>query len=267
LRSPADLVVVRASSWWTVQRVIWLLAVATVLSLAAVAAVMLAARRRLREEMMRRSMAEGEFTAILKERNRIAREIHDTLAQGLGAVSMQLELVKNQITAMPESLAQHIVTAHEIVRRSLADARNSIWNMRSQVLENGDLASALSGVLHQLADGTGVQGEVKVVGKPRRLPPVVENELLRIGQEAITNAMKYAGAKRIEVRLDFEEKEVHLSVRDDGRGFNAGQKFPEKGGFGLVGMRERAGQLRGDLVVKSAPGEGTEITLSVPLQG
>jgi signal transduction histidine kinase len=137
--------------------------------------------------------------------------------------------------------------------------------MRSHVLESNDLAGALTGILKQLSEGTGIQATIAVTGKARRLAPVVENNLLRVGQEAITNAARHAHASRIAVTLDFADEQFRLVVSDDGRGFNSAQPPPGDGGFGLVGIRERAAQLKGDLNIRSAPGDGTEIRLSVPL--
>jgi signal transduction histidine kinase len=267
LRSPADLVVIEPPPWWTWERIVWLLSAIACALLLAVAAVMWIARQRLREKGIERARAEAEFTAILAERNRMAREIHDTLAQGLGAISMQLELVKSQISPDSNGAAKHLEQAHELVRHSLTDARKSIWNMRSQVLETGDLASALTGVLQQLADGTGVEGNIHVLGRPRRLPPVTENNLLRIGQEAITNSMKHAHAKQIEVELEFADKEVRLRVNDNGKGFNDVRPPVGESGFGLLGMRERAEQLQARLTIRSNPGRGTEVILIVPVTG
>src|ERR1700744_1239928 len=104
--------------------------------------VMLAARRRLREQAVQRAMAEAEFTAILAERNRLAREIHDTLAQGLVATSVQLRLARKELNGDTTPVRQHLDSAQQLVRQSLQEARNTIWNMRSQVLENGDLVGA-----------------------------------------------------------------------------------------------------------------------------
>ncbi len=267
LRSPADVTVIQPPPWWNRERVVWLLAAVACVLLLAVAAVIWMARRRLREQAAQRARAEAEFSTILSERNRMAREIHDTLAQGLGAISMQLELVKSRLSPDSAAAGRHLEQAHSLVRSSLADARNSIWNMRSQVLETGDLPSALAGVLQQLSGGTGVEGLIRVNGNPRRLPPVTENNLLRIGQEAITNAMKHARAKRIEVELEFAEKEVCLRVSDNGQGFDIARPPASESGFGLMGMRERADQLQGKLTVQSDRGRGTEVTLTVPVTG
>jgi len=153
------------------------------------------------------------------------------------------------------------------VSGSLEEARNSIWNMRSQVLETGDLAGALKNILQQMADGMELATKFEVTGRVRRLAPVVESNCLRAGQEAITNAIRHAQAGQLAVRLEFGEKQFRLVVADDGRGFDPANPPPSGGGFGLVGMRERAAELKGVLLVRSAPGQGTEISLSVPLAG
>jgi signal transduction histidine kinase len=197
----------------------------------------------------------------------VAREIHDTLAQGLVTTSIQLRLARKHSEGASESLTHHLEAAQQLVSSSLEEARSSIWNMRSQVLETGDLASALKGILNQMIDGTGVEGRFEVSGRVRRLAPVVENNLLRIGQEAITNATKHAKAKRISVGLDFGEKQFRLRVNDNGQGFDTGAPVSKEGGFGLVGMRERAAHLKGELKVRSVPGTGTWLSLTVPLSG
>jgi signal transduction histidine kinase len=265
LRSPTDLALVQPPPWWTWERVVWLLGAVVGGLLLVVAIVMSVARRRLREKTIERARAEAEFTAILAERNRMAREIHDTLAQGLGAISMQLELVKGELSPDTNGAGKHLEQARRLVRDSLADARNSIWNMRSQVLETGDLASALSGILRQLAGGTNVEAHIRVIGEPRRLPPVTENNLLRIGQEAITNAMKHAHPRHLSVELEFAGKEVHLRVTDDGKGFNTAAPSTGRSGFGLMGIRERTDELHGALTLESRPGDGTQLTLVVPV--
>jgi signal transduction histidine kinase len=265
MRGTDDLTVMAAPSWWTHQHLMLLLGLVAGVSLLAAGAVMWTARRRLRERDNRRDMAEAEFGAILCERNRMAREIHDTLAQGLAATSVQLRLAKKQCAHHANGAAQYIDAAQQLVHESLEEARNSIWNMRAHVLENNDLAGALEGILKQLSDGSGVQTTLAVTGKARRLAPVVENNLLRVGQEAITNATKHAKARRIAVNLDFAERQFRLSVTDDGQGFNAAAPPPGGGGFGLVGIHERAAQLKGELDIRSAPGQGTRLCLSVPL--
>lgn len=267
LRSPADVAVLARPPWWTPGHIILALGVVMGGLLLATGVVALLARRRLHEQKRQRAMAEAEFAAILAERNRLAREIHDTLAQGLVATSVQLRLAQKQAAEAPEPLRRHLDAAQQLVRSSLAEARHSIWNMRSQILETHDLPSALNGILQQMADGRELQTQFEVQGRPRRFAPVLENNLLRIGQEAITNAAKHARARQIRVMLDFGEKLFRLVVSDDGCGFDPDRIKPsaEGGGFGLAGMRERAAELRGALNVRSAPGQGAEVVLTVPL--
>ena len=264
LRSPEDLEVLKPPPWWTAERIVWVLSGFLVLALGTVAAVMLASRRRLKEQEHRRAMTETEFSAILNERNRVAREIHDTLSQSLGAISIQLELARNHAAEISAEGRNHLGTAHKLARGALAEARDSIWNMRSQVLERCDLGEALEGILMRLTEGTGVTPHMRVEGSSRRLPPVVENNLLRIGQEAITNASKHAKPTRIDVSLAFDRRVVRLTVDDDGVGFSGRPKEGEgRRGFGLVGIRERADLLGGTVDIKSEPGRGTRVFVSL----
>lgn len=267
LRSPADLALITPPPWWTSSHIMLLFGLVAGASLMVATIVMLSARRHLREQALQRAMAEAEFAAILSERNRVAREIHDTLAQGLAATSVQLMLAKKRVNGGSEELSHHLDSAHELVRESLAEARDSIWNMRSHVLESSDLAGALKEILKQRCDGTGIETSVEVSGRSRRFAPIVENNVLRAGQEAIFNATKYAKAKNIVVRLEFGEKQLRLLVRDDGTGFDTANPPSGSGGFGLMAMRERAAELKGELKVNSSPGQGTEVVFTVPLSG
>lgn len=264
LRFPADLIVIQPPPWWNAGRVVWLLASFLALAVVSVAVIMLASRRRLEDQEHRRAMAETEFTAILNERNRVAREIHDTLSQNLGAISVQLELARTHAAEISPSALNHIGAAHKLARLALADARDSIWNMRSHVLERCDLGEALEGILRRMTEGTTVTPNMRVDGARRRLPPVIENNLLRIGQEAITNASKYAKPTRIDVRLAFEGRTVRLAVEDDGVGFvQEAQPSGDRRNFGLVGIKERAELLGGQAEIKSVPGQGTSVVVTV----
>lgn len=264
LRSPADVVVLQPPPWWNPERIVWVLSGFLALALGAVAVVMTASRRRLKEQEHRRAMAEAEFTAILSERNRVAREIHDTLSQNLGAISVQLELARVHAHEISAPARNHLAAALRLARAALSEARDSIWNMRSQVLEKRDLAEAIEGILTQMTDGTGVTPQMRVEGSRRRLPPVVENNLLRVGQEAITNASKHAKPTKIEVSLLFERRTVRLTVDDDGQGFVVGETpSGDRRSFGLVGIKERVDLLGGTFDLKSAPGHGTRVTVVV----
>lgn len=208
---------------------------------------------------------EGQFGAILAERTRIAREIHDTLAQGFAGISVQLELVARLLTKAPDAAKPHLDQARQLVRSSLDEARRSVWDLRSQALESGDLPSALSEAAKRLVSGTAVQVQVQVGGTYRQLSRTIEDNLLRIGQEAITNAIKHARAGHLRVELNYVADSVKLRVQDDGCGFD--QNHRPNGHFGLVGMHERVAQLGGRLTINSRPSEGTEIVVDVPLVG
>jgi signal transduction histidine kinase len=139
--------------------------------------------------------------------------------------------------------------------------------MRPQVLETGDLVTALKNILQQMSAGNGLATYFDITGRERRLPAVIENNVLRLGQEAVTNAVKHAQAKKISVWLEFGEKHFALVVADDGRGFDPAKPPRSAGGFGLLGMRDRAKELKGRLDVLSPPAGGTEIHLWIPLSG
>ncbi|MGB9181726.1 MAG: two-component regulator propeller domain-containing protein, partial [Pyrinomonadaceae bacterium] len=207
---------------------------------------------------------EAQFAAVLRERNRLAREIHDNLAQEILGVSVQLELVTRMMSVSAEAARTHLDRARLLVRRSIAEARRYVWDLRSQTLENNDLPTALTDTARRLTSDTSVQAQVQVSGTFRPLAPSLENNLLRIGQEAINNAVRHAQAERILINLKFDTRRVQLSVRDNGRGFDYQQQNGEgTGHFGLVGMRERAEQIGGTLSVRSSKDEGTEVLVDV----
>jgi signal transduction histidine kinase len=265
LRSPADLTVIAPPPWWTLKHFTLLLGIVTGVLISLIALIVAFSRTRLREQKRHREMAEAQFAAVLSERNRMAREIHDTLAQGLAATSVQLRLAKKYLNGDSEVVTGHLDAAQQLVRDSLEESRSSIWNMRAHVLENEDLPGALKGILKHLADGMDVATRFDVIGRSRRLAPVIENNILRIGQEAISNATKHSGAKHIDVILEYQDQQFSLSVKDDGHGFDPNNPPFSDGGFGLIGMRERALELRARLQIRSAPNQGAEVLLNAPL--
>jgi signal transduction histidine kinase len=206
----------------------------------------------------------AQFGAVLAERTRIAREIHDNLAQEMSGISVQLEVVAR--TMPPGTATTHLDRARQQVRHGIAEARRYVWDLRSPALENHDLPTALSETARRLTNETAIQAQVEVNGAFRPLPRLVEDNLLRIGQEAVNNAVKHAEAQRIFINLVFDARRVQLSVRDDGRGFD--HQLSENGRhghFGLIGMRERAAQIGGTLSIHSIEGSGTEVVADVPL--
>ena len=265
LRRGDDLRVLRSAPWWSRERVFGGLGAASGVGVLVIGMQIAAARRRRKEAARERARAESEFAAILAERNRVAREIHDTLAQGLAAVSMRLELATN--APDPAAIGAHLATAHRLVRETLAEARTSIWAMRSHSLELRGLAGALEGLLRQFAEGTGIETRWETSGTPAPLAPVVENELLRIGHEAIANAFRHGAPRRVEVGLHFRSRQVELAINDDGCGFDPAHAGTGAGQFGVIGMRERAEHIGAVLELESAPGRGTRVTVVVPLAG
>ncbi|MGD1064759.1 MAG: two-component regulator propeller domain-containing protein [Terracidiphilus sp.] len=209
--------------------------------------------------------ARREFRAVLGERSRIAREIHDTLAQGYVGISVQLEMLAELLRQRNvETATEHLNKTREYVREGLADARQSIWALRTQDAEETTLPVKVRR-LAEAAGDDGLTAQFSVFGAYRPLPPGTELEILRIAQEAIHNVKKHAGAQRLTVQLKYEPAAIELEVSDDGRGAAADQmETPAQGGFGLTGMRERAAAIRGTLVVNSVTGAGTTVRLRAP---
>ncbi|HSE32133.1 MAG TPA: two-component regulator propeller domain-containing protein [Pyrinomonadaceae bacterium] len=208
---------------------------------------------------------QAKFAAVLAERTRIAREIHDNLAQEMLGISVQLEVVARTLPPSAEVAKSHLDRVRILVRRGIADARRYVWDLRSQALEKSDLPKALADTARRLTYDTGIQAQVEVNGTFRPLPRVVEENVLRLGQEAINNAVQHANAEHIFVNLRFDPNGLQLSVRDDGKGFHYDATQNGANHFGLIGMRERAEQMGGSLWINSANGSGTEVIVDVPI--
>jgi signal transduction histidine kinase/ligand-binding sensor domain-containing protein len=210
-------------------------------------------------------MAEREFQAVLGERSRIAREIHDTLAQGYVGISVQLEMLAELLRQHKvDAAAKQLDTTRGYVREGLADARQSIWALRTQ--DSGETTLPVKiGRLAESAGGGGLTAQFNVFGAYRPLQAEKEREMLRIAQEAIHNVKKHAGAKELLVHLKYEPATIELEVRDDGIG-GAQDRHSSTlhGGFGMTGMRERASAIGGTLDVISIEGQGTTVRLRVP---
>jgi signal transduction histidine kinase/ligand-binding sensor domain-containing protein len=207
------------------------------------------------------------FAAVLRERLRLAREIHDTLAQAFVGISAQLDALE---TCLPENLRPahiYLDLARRMAEHSLTEARRSVMDLRSAALSNRDLAAALQSGARSWTAGLDVNLEVNVSGGFENLPEDIEHNLLRIAQEAVTNASKHAQASKIEVKLERTDKMVNLRVADNGCGFQTDDAFAGMGGhFGLIGIRERAERIGGDFRLGSQPGAGTEVEVTVPLR-
>jgi signal transduction histidine kinase/streptogramin lyase len=208
----------------------------------------------------------GRFSLVLEERARLAREIHDTLAQGFVGISSQLDAVAMCMPEEQSPARKYLDMARRMARHSLTEARRSVMDLRASVLEGQDLAAALEEGTRLWTAGAGVDVKVDVSGPETVLPQEMEQHLLRIAQEAVTNVLKHAGAKNIGIKVHTEARKLYLRIRDNGRGFETPDVFSSRGGhFGLIGMRERAERLGGELKLASNPGEGTEVEVTVPL--
>ncbi|HEY9641441.1 MAG TPA: PAS domain-containing protein [Coleofasciculaceae cyanobacterium] len=204
----------------------------------------------------------AEAASILEERNRMAREIHDTLAQAFTGVLVHTGTISRLVTTHPEAIQPHINTVRELARNGLIEARRSVAALRPQSLKDGNLWTALEQFVSMMRSSTETRLVCEVMGTPYVLPPDTENNLLRIGQEAFTNAIKYAQASEIRIELVYELTSCCLQIKDNGRGFEANNTILNRG-FGLLGMTERAEHIGAQLSIKSQLGQGTEVSVSV----
>jgi two-component system sensor histidine kinase UhpB len=218
------------------------------------------ALRRARERTL-----EARFAAVLAERTRLAREIHDTLLQGFTGVALKLLAATNRVTEPPEAVAE-LREVILLAQKTLSDARHAVWDLRAPSPRE-DFPEAVRLAAEDCVRSTGLKLEYSCSGLSRPLDPEIEAVAIRVLQEAIANVVKHAAARTVRVDLSFQPRRVRLAIADNGRGFTVDPEFQTYGGhWGLLGMRERTSQVRGTLSVDSAPGNGTEIVLQVPYE-
>ena len=210
----------------------------------------MAENEELHAELVGRAREDG----VAQERQRLAREIHDTIAQSLAGVVTQLEAAVG---------GERQERALELAREALREARRSVLDLGPRALEEADLPAALETLVRQRQPEDGVRAEVTVTGDVVPLHPEVEATVLRVSQESLANVAKHARASRVGVTLSYADDEVVLDVRDDGIGFDPGAPTAESS-FGLRGMRQRAERLAGELTLESSPGDGTAVSLRLP---
>lgn len=220
----------------------------------------------LQVEMTARKTAELQFKGVLAERTRLARELHDTLEQTLTGIALQLDTSFRLAPRDPAAAREHLQRARSWLQQSQIELRSSIWDLRSRELEQFDLAGALRHSAEQVVEDRAMQLAFHATGPTRSLPEVVEENVLRIGQEALTNIAKHAQATEVAVTLDVADGTLRLQVEDNGRGFQS-DDVPDTttGHYGLTSMTERAKRMGGRLQVASTPGHGTIITVIIPL--
>jgi signal transduction histidine kinase len=232
------------------------------------------------QEQLRAYALRAEDLATVRERSRVAREVHDTLAQGLAAIKMHLETGSAVFHEQPDLAYQHMERARELAGEHLRQTRNSILELRSDALGGQILPSALAALVSVWrpwhtdgSDASGsratfcVSGMEKDAGFWHTLSPTVELACYRVAQEALSNATKHGQARHVDVELSVEAEELCLTITDDGIGFDLAAISPreESGGFGIIGMHERMKLLNGRLEVISAPGAGTQVVAMIPL--
>jgi len=209
----------------------------------------------------------ARYQGVLSERARIAQELHDTLLQGFTGITIQLRAIQRVIRQRPEEGAASLEDALTAADTALRDARHMIWDLHSVELEGHDLPEALEGALRSVTAGAAVTLEFTVGGERRRLAPLAETTVLRVGREAVLNALKHANPAQLRVRLEYEARSLTLMVRDDGTGIAPGalDAAAAQGHLGMAGIRDRVRRSGGTVDVTSEPGHGTTVLVRLPI--
>ena len=201
-------------------------------------------------------------TARSEERAALARELHDTIVQDLTAIALHLESAERKAGSEPEKSKERIATAMALARSALDEVRRNVDGLRSDPLAGESLVRALSRIGRAFTSETGVQVTIEAPNLPQ-LVPEIEFTIFRVVSEALSNVRRHAAARHVDVRIDADAQAVRVRIRDDGRGFDAASS---PGGFGIVGMKERAESLNGTLELQSSEGDGTTLVASLPLE-
>jgi signal transduction histidine kinase len=271
LRSPRDVVVLAQPPWWTMNHAL-MLAGALLLFLLVAFGWIQALRYRVRQRTlqlqstMTRLQKETQLSATLAERNRLAGEIHDSVEQGLNGLILHLDTIA-KLADHPNKVREYLSLARNMVAFSRAEVKHAVWDLQSPIFESADLGTALTRIAKQISPDGKPRVTVQIQGETRPLSKSVEHHLLRIGQEAITNAVKHARANHIAVTVTYTEDGMRLSVQDDGCGFQPDAFLSHGvGHFGLRSLRVRGKRMNGQLDVSSQPGQGTTVQVTVPLK-
>ena len=250
LRSPSDVKAIGPPTWWTIQHMLYISAFLGLLVIAFLA------------QVVRGRVEQWRLKAVHKERERLANEIHDTLAQSFAGIGFQLQAIRKVIPEDRSDLRQQVDLARDLVRHSHKEARRSIEQLDSDLPERMDLLSSLTAVAGSMLEGGSVNVIAEVSGTPRPIPSRMAAGLMRIGREAIANAVRHADPSNLSILLHYESKSIRLAIEDDGIGF---VKSGDLLGFGLRGMRNRAADISAILEIESQPQHGTRVVATVSL--
>jgi signal transduction histidine kinase len=255
--------VLREAPWWTPRRLMTALGVTGAVCLVAMAGVVL-----LRRQVAAQLKVIGNklsVEAVHTERDRMARELHDTLEQQLAGVSLQIDGIARASKSNPEAVESRVAVARRMIRHTRAEARRSVWDLRSRILENEGLPAALRAMAAGVSGTPGSPAVEVAVGE--NLPPLTKSaefHLLRLAQEALTNAMKHSGAGKVLIELLAADSSITLRITDDGMGFDSRSQSPEPAHFGMTGMHERAQRIKANIDIESSRGKGCIVTVTVP---
>jgi signal transduction histidine kinase len=253
--------ILKKAPWWTFNRLLWALGIAmAVILLILVWTNFLRRRVAIQTKIISRQV---ERSAIKDERQRIARELHDTLEQDLTGLSMQLENALDEIGELNEPANRSLSLVHRMLQRSRLEAHASVSDLRNPQLLMRPMAEAMKESLEEKAREAGVHLDFSVEGEPRVLRSTTQNHLLRIAREALNNALRHGKASRVHCLLAYTEGGVTLKFEDNGSGFDTSLPTPA-GHFGLTGMRERANKIHARFSLNSSPGHGTKIEVHMP---
>ena len=263
LRGPEDISLVKAAPWWTLQRLGLLLAgILALLITAACWVALLRHRVRCQTEMIGERL---QAEAVLNERSRVAHELHDTVEQDLAAVALHLNVMTDYSAKLYPEMTDKLERVMHQVRRSQTNAHSAVWDLRSTTLTDRGLAAALRELLELTTESPGLHGQFTLLGQERRLSSVTEHHLLRLGGEALNNALRHASPRNLSASLEYNDQAVILRIEDDGCGFSPENTAPSSARFGIRGMRQRVAKIGARLTLLSAPGSGCLIEVRLPL--
>ena len=262
LAGPEKITVLNRAPWWTARRLLVALGVSSALAVLGLVGTWIFRQR------VRRQMAvigdQLRAEAVGKERDRIARDLHDTLEQQLSGVALQLDGLDDAVRSNPSAASKVLSVARRMLRYTRLEARRSVWDLRSKILEEQGLVAALRDMAEASSGPVGPKITVHVAGTAQNLPAATEFHLFRIAQEALANAIKHSGAQSVSLHLTYTGADLQLTVHDDGRGFALDEQPALPGPhFGLLGMRERADKIGAALEFKTQPGAGCTVAIAI----